>query len=213
MNRTLVKRRDLTVRASVLVVSYTAQAGGAGRSLLDFLESLEPRPVLALPAGPVADWARSRDTTVITLPERRLELRESRASAARSLIAHGRDVRRLARELDAETVVAWGMRSAIAAAFALARSRARLVVRHGDLTPSPAVARVVRAACSRAALTICASSGSAVITRSQDSPPISRSSPVTRSQPGSFVNRIDHLESPGETASLVEPLRYGLTPL
>jgi len=141
----------------VLVVSYTAQAGGAGRSLLDFLESLEPRPVLALPAGPVADWARSRGTTVITLLERPLELRESRASAARSLIAHGRDVRRLARELDPETVVAWGMRSAIAAAFALARSRARLVVRHGDLTPSPAVARVVRAACSRAALTICAS--------------------------------------------------------
>ena len=29
----------------MLVDSYTAQAGGAGRSLLDFMGSIEPRPV------------------------------------------------------------------------------------------------------------------------------------------------------------------------
>ena len=49
------------------------------------------------------------------------------------------------------------MRSAIAAAPALARSDARLVVRHGDLAPSSAIARAMRMACSRAGLTICAS--------------------------------------------------------
>ena len=141
----------------MLVVSYTAQAGGAGRSLLDFLASIEPRPVLALPEGPVAAWARAAGTTVVSLPERPLELRGGRAAAARVLGGHARDIRRLVRELDPATVVAWGMRSAIAAAPALARSDARLVVRHGDLAPSPAIARVMRMACGRAGLTICAS--------------------------------------------------------
>lgn len=142
---------------SVLVVSYTAQAGGAGRSLLDFLDAIEPRPVLAVPEGPVAAWARTRGTTVFALPERPLELRGGRTAAARALAGHARDIRRLAGELEPATVVAWGMRSAIAAAPALAGSGTRLVVRHGDLAPSPAIARALRAACARASVTICAS--------------------------------------------------------
>lgn len=141
----------------MLVVSYTAQAGGAGRSLLDFLDSIEPRPVLAVPEGPVAAWARAGGATVVTLPERPLELRGGRRAAARALAGHARDVRRLVRELEPATVVAWGMRSAVAAAPALARSQARLVVRHGDLAPTPAIARALRAACGRAERTICAS--------------------------------------------------------
>ena len=141
----------------MLVVSYTAEAGGAGRSLLDFLASIEPRPVLAVPEGPVAAWARAAGTTVVELPPRPLELRGGRRAAARALGGHARDVRRLVRELEPATVVAWGMRSAIAAAPAVARSGARLVVRHGDLAPSPAIARALRMACRRAELTICAS--------------------------------------------------------
>jgi len=141
----------------VLVVSYTAQAGGAGRSLLDFLDAVDPRPLLAVPEGPVAAWARARGTVVIALPERPLEVCGGRGAAARGLAAHTRDLRRLARELEPDTVVAWGMRSAIAAGPALAGSDTRLVVRHGDLAPNAAVAGAMRAACGQASVTICAS--------------------------------------------------------
>ena len=134
----------------MLVVSYTAEAGGAGRSLLDFLDSVEPRPLLAVPQGAVADWARERGTAVLTLPERPLELR---GGGARGLAAHARDVRRLVRELEPDTVVAWGMRSAIAAAGV----NAGLVVRHGDFAPNDAVGRALRTACRGAEVTICAS--------------------------------------------------------
>ncbi len=131
----------------VLVVSYTARPAGPGGACSTSWPRSSPGRCWPCPRG---RWPRGRGaagTTVVSLPERPLELRGGRAAAARALGGHARDVRRLVRELEPATVVAWGMRSAIAAAPAVARSDARLVVRHGDLAPSPAIARALRMAC------------------------------------------------------------------
>ena len=132
-----------------LAVTYAGLLGGAERTLLDFTRGLPGGLVLACPEGGLAERARAEGVQVVPLRERPLELRGGVAehiNAGRELAGHGRDVRRLLREVRPDLLVAWGMRTAIVApAAALAvDQRPALLVRHVDFLPSPGVARLMR---------------------------------------------------------------------
>jgi GT2 family glycosyltransferase/glycosyltransferase involved in cell wall biosynthesis len=135
----------------LLFVSYSGAFGGAEQVLLDCALAAPALPRLACPEGPLADRARDRGLTVLTIAERRLNLRagwRDRLLTPARLLAHGHELRELAVNLDAEAVVAWGIRSAIAS---LALSAATpLAIGHQDLVPGPVAARAIRAACRRA---------------------------------------------------------------
>ena len=140
-----------------LIVSYSSHAGGAERILADHATAIGDHAIAALPEGWLADRLREQGIRVFPLRERPLELRGRRVAAALGLAAHGREVRGLAEALRPDTIVAWGMRAAIACAGAIARleePRPRLVFQHNDLLPGPAVARAVRAAAARADLVL-----------------------------------------------------------
>jgi glycosyltransferase involved in cell wall biosynthesis/GT2 family glycosyltransferase len=134
-----------------LAVTYAGLLGGAERTLLDFSGALPGRVVLACPEGALADRARAVGITVFALRERPLELRDGIAGRVRAnvqLAGHARELRGLVRELQPALVLAWGMRSTIAAPAALAGMdpRPALLVRQVDFLPSPLVGRLVRAA-------------------------------------------------------------------
>ena len=137
-----------------LFVSYAGVLGGAERLLLDMAGGLAQTPTLACPEGALAERARDAGIHVLTIPERRLELRagaRDRAGAPLRIAAHARELGALVRDLDPDVLVAWGMRPLLAAAAALrGRTRPRLVFQHNDLLPGPAIARAVRAAARRA---------------------------------------------------------------
>ena len=89
------------------------------------------------------------------LPARPLELRGSaaeRLAAARELAGHGREVRRLVREVGPDLLLAWGMRTAIVATAAAVATdrRPAILVRHVDFLPGPSIARLMRASVARA---------------------------------------------------------------
>ena len=136
---------------TILLVSYSGVFGGSEQVLLDCAAAVPGTPVLACPEGPLAARARAAGVTVLTLPPRPLDLRAGGAARGRALAAlaaHGRELRRLHRELAPALTVAWGMRSALAA---LAHPRdAHYVVSHQDFLPGPQIARGVRAAAARA---------------------------------------------------------------
>ena len=139
-----------------LIVSYTSHAGGAERILADHATAIGDDAIAAVPDGWLADRLREQGIRVFPLKERRLELRGQRASAGLRLAGHAREVRGLAEALRPHTIVAWGMRSAIACAAATRRldPRPRFVFQHNDLLPAGATARVVRSAAARADLVI-----------------------------------------------------------
>ncbi len=140
----------------VLFVSYSGAFGGAERLLLQFAEGLERGWSLACPEGELASAARARAVTVWPLPRRSLVVRggaAQRLGAAARLVAHGREVRRLAHNLEPELVIAWGMRSAIAALLGPPLP-GPVVFQHNDVLPGGSIDRLVRAAADRAALTI-----------------------------------------------------------
>lgn len=138
-----------------LAVTYTGMLGGAGRTLVDLTSGLRGRVVLVCPEGPLAAHARAQGLTVIAVPERRPDLRRGLVGRARAVVAlggHALEIRRLARALSPDLVLAWAMRSAIAAPVALAGLQARppLIIRHVDFLPGPLIGSLMRAACARA---------------------------------------------------------------
>jgi GT2 family glycosyltransferase/glycosyltransferase involved in cell wall biosynthesis len=139
----------------LLFVSYSGVLGGAEQVLLDFAAGTPGESVLACPPGPLADRARGAGLAVLALPARSLTLRSggvARLRAAVALVDHARDLRRLARGLDPDLTVLWGMRSAIAGVL---RGPGRtFVFAHNDFLPGPLIALGVRAAARRAALVI-----------------------------------------------------------
>jgi N-acetylglucosaminyl-diphospho-decaprenol L-rhamnosyltransferase len=141
--------------ARLLFVSYSGTFGGAEQVLLDCAMAASELPCLACPEGPLADQARARGITVLTIAERRLNLRagwRDRLLTPVRLLAHGRELRALAAGLGAEAVVAWGMRSAIAS-LALPAGMP-LAIGHQDLLPDRVAARAVRGACRRAQVVV-----------------------------------------------------------
>lgn len=120
----------------LLFVSYSGAFGGAERVLLDCAHAVAAEPCLACPEGPLADRARAAGLTVLTIPGRRPNLRATgrdRLFALTRLVAHGRELRSIAAELDACAVVVWGMRSAIAGLALPADTP--LAIAHQDLLP------------------------------------------------------------------------------
>jgi glycosyltransferase involved in cell wall biosynthesis/GT2 family glycosyltransferase len=133
----------------VLFVSYSGVLGGAERLLLDYATTLPGERWVACPPGPLADAAGAAGLRVLPLAARSLVLRgglREQGRAAARLAAHAAEIRRLARSLRPDLVVAWGMRSAIAAML----SGERYVFQHNDLLPGPLVGGLVRLAARRA---------------------------------------------------------------
>ncbi len=144
----------------VLFVSYSGELGGAERLLVDYASALARDRVLACPPGPLERAASQAGVTVLRLPGRSPALRggprEPVAAAAR-LGAHALEIRRLWRNLRAEVVIAWGMRSALSAGLA----GVPFVFAHNDLLPGPAIAAAVRVAARRARAVVALSHASA----------------------------------------------------
>jgi GT2 family glycosyltransferase/glycosyltransferase involved in cell wall biosynthesis len=140
-----------------LIVSYTSHAGGAERILADHATAIGDDAIAACPPGWLAERLAEQGIRVFPLKERPLELRGQRTSAALRLAAHGREVRDLVEALRPHTVVAWGMRAALAYAALLPRfaePNPRFVFQHNDLLPSLTVGRAVRSAAKRADLVL-----------------------------------------------------------
>ncbi len=139
---------------SYLFVSYSGSFGGAERVLLAAATALDGVAVLACPPGPLATAAAGAGLTTVSLPARGLRARggaRRRVDAATALGAHAIELRRLARDLDPELIIGWGMRSGIAALALPAGTP--FAFAHHDFLPSPGVAAVVRLVARRAALT------------------------------------------------------------
>jgi N-acetylglucosaminyl-diphospho-decaprenol L-rhamnosyltransferase len=147
---------------ATLAISYAGILGGAERLLLEVVSGAEERPLIACPPGGLADEARARGLGVFELRERSLELRRTpaeRAMAAGRLAGHAAELRPLVAAVRPERLIAWGMRTVLAAsaAFPGGHGRPPLVFQHHDLLPGPLIARAVRA---------CAGRSDAVITPS-----------------------------------------------
>jgi N-acetylglucosaminyl-diphospho-decaprenol L-rhamnosyltransferase len=140
---------------ALLFASYSPIFGGAERVLLDCAGAVAGRHVLACPPGELAAQARAAGLTVLTIPERELELRSGAGAggrALRGLVDHGRELRWLARELDPDLVVAWGMRSALG--WRLAGSGRPFAFAHNDFLPGRLIGAAVAATAARAELVI-----------------------------------------------------------
>lgn len=138
-----------------LFVSYSGLWGGAERILVDVAAGLDAPVVVLCPAGELASRARAAGIAVLVRPARRRELRGGAATRIRAvsdLAAHAREIRSVTTSLRPRAVVAFGMRSAIAAGLAqgVARQGPPLVFEHLDFLPSAGVAGIVRAAARRA---------------------------------------------------------------
>ncbi len=137
----------------VLFVSYAGVFGGAERLLVDFAEDLRRECAIACPVGELDLAARSRGVRTFRLRERSLRLRgggPQRARALLDLAGHAREIAGLVTALEPELVVAWGMRSLLAAAVV---PRARpIAFQHNDFLPGRAIGALVRRAARRAEL-------------------------------------------------------------
>ena len=128
-----------------LVLCWSATRGvlgGAERVLLEFATALEGEICLACPEGALARCgARRRASRCCRCATRRSSVRRARlgsAAARARLVAHAAEVRRLARDLDPDLVIACGMRSALACCSG-ARVGAPVVFVHHDMLPGPFV--------------------------------------------------------------------------
>lgn len=139
--------------SSVLFVSYSGAFGGAERVLLEAAAALDGTALLACPPGPLASAAAAVGLTTVRLPARGLRVRgdaHHRLDAATALAAHALEIRRLARDVDPDLIVGWGMRSGIAALAIPFRTP--FAFAHHDFLPSPDVAAIVRLVARRAGL-------------------------------------------------------------
>ncbi len=143
--------------AIVLLTSYSGALGGAERVLIELAGALEGERYLACPPGPLADAGAASGLRVIPLRPRRLELRgdpRDRLLAPARLAGHGRELRRLVRDLDPDLVVACGTRSALALLLAPGARTVPVVFQHNEMLPGPLLGQAVRAAARRADLVI-----------------------------------------------------------
>ena len=140
----------------VLVISYSSAMGGSERILLDTAPGLAEEVCLACPEGPLAEEWRNRGLRVFPLRAGEFFMRGGvlqRLRAARDLLAHARDQRKLIDNVRPGLVVAWGMRSAVGCTL-LGRLPVPVVFQHNDTLPGRSIKRAVRAAARRADLVL-----------------------------------------------------------
>jgi GT2 family glycosyltransferase/glycosyltransferase involved in cell wall biosynthesis len=142
----------ISLQPMVVLASYSGEFGGAERLLVEFAQGLGVDCAVACPEGPLSDAASAAGLTVFALRARRLNVRagiEDRLLAPVRLAGHALELRRLARSLRPELVVAWGMRSAIACTLP-ARMPCPVAFQHNDLPAGRWIGAAVRAAARRA---------------------------------------------------------------
>jgi GT2 family glycosyltransferase/glycosyltransferase involved in cell wall biosynthesis len=137
----------------VLFVSYAGVHGGAERLLVDWAGGLERETAIACPPGPLAAAAAAAGLRVLPLRARDLRLRaRGRAAAIADLLGHAREIRALTRALEPELVVAWGMRSLLAAVTLGGAAGRPLAFQANDFPPGRLIATLVRRAATHADL-------------------------------------------------------------
>lgn len=133
----------------VLYLSHTATVSGGEHSLLDLLAALpaEVEPVLATPAGELAERARERGIRTVAAPrfEPTFRLHPLRTPmAGLELLAAAAAVRRLARRERAELIHANSVRAGLEAALARALGGPPVVVHVRDVLPGGGAAALTR---------------------------------------------------------------------
>jgi N-acetylglucosaminyl-diphospho-decaprenol L-rhamnosyltransferase len=145
------RNQPSSLQVVVLFASYSGQWGGAERLLVDFAGAVSGESAVASPEGPLARAARAAGLRVFPLHGFSLNVRATpadRALAPARLLGHALELRRLAANLDAELVIGWGMRSAIALSLPPRPQRA-LGFQHNDLLPGRWIGAVVRTGAAR----------------------------------------------------------------
>lgn len=145
----------MSSRGPSLFVTYSGHGGGAGRFLVDIVAGLPDPALVACPPGELELDCRAAGVPVVLLRDRPLTLRggaRAGTDAAASLAGHAREIRRLLRDVAPALLFTWGMRSALAAAPAVAAARRRppWIARHHDFLPGAATGQAVRRALGRA---------------------------------------------------------------
>jgi N-acetylglucosaminyl-diphospho-decaprenol L-rhamnosyltransferase len=145
-----------------LIATYASEAGGSERLLLDVAKGLTDPPLIACPEGWLAEQSRDAGFVVFPLRARSVHLRASardRVAAGLRLAGHARELRRLCEDLQPDLLVAWGMRTGLAAAAGMRgmKKPPPVIFEHVDFLPGPAIARAVRAAAAKADAVVCVS--------------------------------------------------------
>jgi glycosyltransferase involved in cell wall biosynthesis len=148
----------------VLYANHTARIGGGERSLLLLLSGLPPgvRPVLACPAGILADTAARLGLAVTRVPGTDSSLRVHPWHTARGMVDVARaalSLRRRARRLGADLVHANTIRAGLAASLAAALGGPPAVVHVRDCLPPTRLSLISRAVIGRGAAAVIANSG------------------------------------------------------
>jgi GT2 family glycosyltransferase/glycosyltransferase involved in cell wall biosynthesis len=138
----------------ILFISYAGVYGGAERLLVDWAGGLQREVAVACPPGPLADACARVGLRVLPLRGRDLRLRGRRGGALAQLAAHAREVRGLTRGLAPELVIAWGMRSLLAAVTLRGAAGCPVAFQHNDFVPAGLVGGAVRRAARQADLTL-----------------------------------------------------------
>jgi N-acetylglucosaminyl-diphospho-decaprenol L-rhamnosyltransferase len=140
----------------VVLFSYSGTLGGAERVLLDFALALPGERWLACPEGQLSTVARDAGLRVRELRSRPVQLRSSPRTGVRAaghLAAHAAETRAVVRDLEADLVIACGMRSGLAL-LAPPRISVPVIFMHNDMLPGPRVGAAVRRAAAAADLVI-----------------------------------------------------------
>ena len=148
----------------VLFVNHTGIRGGGEESLLDLLAALpgDIRPVLACPAGELAEACRERAIPVELIPAVEASLRLHPTRTARGLaqiVRSANGVRRIMRSQAPDIVHANSIRAGLIATLATAAGGPPVVVHVRDCLPDSKPANATRRVIARGAARVVAISG------------------------------------------------------
>jgi glycosyltransferase involved in cell wall biosynthesis len=147
----------------VLYVDHTAAVSGAERSLLALLAALPPEvsPLLACPAGPLAQRASALGVPSLGITGTEASLRVSSPATAGAVLDMGRSavqIARLAASRQVDVLHANSIRAGMLAAVAGRLARRPVVAHIRDTLPPGTVARVSQGLIARGAQTVVANS-------------------------------------------------------
>jgi L-malate glycosyltransferase len=153
----------LNVKTRVLYVNHTSEMSGAERSLLTLLGGLPPTisPVVACPAGALADAARAMSIHTVEIPGIKASFRLDPRHTPRAVLDIANQataVRRVSRQERIDLVHANSVRAGLAAGLARRFGGPPTVVHVRDCLPASATGKLTRAAIMRSAALVIANS-------------------------------------------------------